>query len=72
MNAQEIIEQIAAAIYSGDMTIEEARAINDGEGFTIDHSADDSGNFSRTEGVKLSAGNFDKAVNLAVMAKFLY
>ena len=72
MNTQEIIEQIAAAIYSGDMTIEEAEAINDSDGFTIDHDADDSGNFSRTEGVKLSAENFDKAVKMAESGDFPY
>lgn len=72
MNTQEIIEQVAAAIYNGDMTIEEAEAINEGEGFTIDHDADDSGNFSRTEGVKLTAGNFYKAVKMAESGDFPY
>ena len=72
MSTQEVIEQVAAAIYSGELTIEEARTINDGDGFTIDHSADDSGNFSRTEGVKLSAENFDEAVKMAESEDFPY
>lgn len=72
MNTQHVIESIAAAIYSGEMTAEEARTINANDGFTIDHDANDDGSFSRTEGVKLSEENFAKAAKMAESGEFPY
>jgi hypothetical protein len=71
MNTQEVIEQIATAIYNG-MTAEEARKINSGDGFTIDHDGNDGGGFSRTENVTVSDANLEAAIKMAESGEFPY
>lgn len=54
------IECVAAAIAHADMDEEDARRINNNDGFTVD--AGDDQNWVRHKGVTLSAANLDRAI----------
>ena len=62
MDKQEVIEFVATEVALG-LDPEEARRINAGDGFTIDHSPDGQW-WTRTEGLQLSQEDLEKAIVL--------
>ncbi len=64
------IEQVAGIIYEAEMTPEEARRQNAGDGWTFDVRYDDGEyvnetNWTRVEGLQLSDANLQKAIAIA-------
>lgn len=71
MKAQTVIENVAASIAEGIISGDDARRINAGDGFTVDHSPNGQ-SFVRTEGLQLSDAQLAQAIALAADPLFGY
>ena len=63
MNKQ-LVEMVAARLYSGDWDMDDVRSINERDGFTFEHNQNGQ-NWQRTEGAHMSEAEMVKAAKLA-------